>query len=507
MLTLGASGAWDSNGVGGPNVYQESSTSYQMWYTGTDAAGDENIGYATSTDGIHWTKYSGNPVLSAGGAWEGHIVFKPWVIHDGSEYKMWYIGTDVSNTNRIGYATSTDGIHWNKYSGNPVLDVGAQGTWDEKGVGGPTIMKVGSTYELFFAGSDGVTTQIGHATSSDGIHWTKDAANPVLNNGAPGSWSWTEAYAPDLVQAGGAYLLFYSGGALPGSPLPDVHQTGYAVSSDLSHWNSSGPLLDAGALGDFDSQLADRASVVVNGTALQMWYAGQPGGGSYQIGYATGQICSTSAQAYLPLLVENPASSCEAYYTDDFSYPYSGWSTYPPAGTPVTNSQVDYTGGEYQILVNKLSSSARGDPEANAVDFTASVTANQQSNGNGEYGIMFGLSADGVVTTSYQYLISGNQYELRREKTTTSTSITVLQPLTTSAFINSGTSQNRMEVVVNGDIIALYANSQLVFTMTDPTYPGLGKVGLIAVSRTDPVDARFNSFVMGPPDFGGSCAD
>jgi hypothetical protein len=460
-----------------------------MWYTGTDAAGDENIGYATSSDGIHWTKYGSNPVLQASEPWESNIVFKPWVIFDGGKYKMWYVGEDTTNVDRIGYATSPNGITWTRQnSGNPVLDVDAEGTWDDHGVGGPTVLKVGSTYQMFFTGNDGVTTRIGRATSSDGINWTKNSDDPVISNGAPGSWSWTEAYAPALVTVGSEYVLFYSGGA-----LPEARQTGYAASNDLSTWTYSGPVLDVGASGAFDSQLADRAAVVVNGTSFQMWYSGEPPGGSYQIGYGTGQFCSTSPQVYLPLAVNNSAPSCAAFYTDNFTNPNSGWPT-----SSNTGSQAGYTSGEYQIYITSPSYRRWVTPDANATNFTAAVTANQQTAGNGSYGLVFSLSEDGVVTTTYEYLISGNQYRL---SLVDQPAVTVLKGPTTSAFIATGTAQNRMEVVRDGSSISLYVNDQFLTTVTDSTLTGLGKVGLVAASGTDvPEDARFNNFAMYPPN-------
>ncbi len=485
VLALGAFGAWDSDDVWDPSVLKESSTSYQMWYTGTDAAGDENIGYATSTDGASWTKHGAAPVLAAGGGWESNLVFKPSVVFDGVQYDMWYVGEDASGTDRIGYATSPDGITWTKHTGNPVLDVDAEGTWDDHGVGGPSVLKVGSTYQMFFTGSNGVTTRIGHATSSDGVTWSKDPENPVISNGSPGSWSWTKAYAPALVAVGGRYMLFYSGGA-----LPEIGETGYAASSDLSTWRPAGPVLVVGAPGAFDSQLADRTAVVVNGASFQMWYSGQAPGGEYQIGYGTGQFCPASPQAYLPL-VDNAAPSCVAFYTDDFTDPNSGWPT-----NSGTNSQVGYTSGEYQILISSPDFPRSVTPAANATDFTAAVTANRQNASTGSYGIAFGISADGVVTTSYEYLISGDQYRLSRVDDSV---VTVLKDWTTSAFINSGTSQNRMEVVRAGSGISLYANSHFLTTLTDATFIGLRRVGLVAVSNTDvPQDARFNDFAMYP---------
>ena len=40
-----------------------------MWYTGVNTFGPTGLvqaGYATSSDGLNWTKYSGNPVIPRG---------------------------------------------------------------------------------------------------------------------------------------------------------------------------------------------------------------------------------------------------------------------------------------------------------------------------------------------------------------------------------------------------------------------------------------------------------
>ena len=43
------------------------------------------------------------------------------MISDGVEYKMWFDGTDLTDKPRIGLATSGNGITWTKYLTNPVL--------------------------------------------------------------------------------------------------------------------------------------------------------------------------------------------------------------------------------------------------------------------------------------------------------------------------------------------------------------------------------------------------
>lgn len=81
-------------------------------------------GIGASESSADWIKYPENPVLELGesGEWDdGHVEY-PMVIKTGSLYEMWYTGGHVgpySGNNKIGYANSTDGIHWNKYDGNP----------------------------------------------------------------------------------------------------------------------------------------------------------------------------------------------------------------------------------------------------------------------------------------------------------------------------------------------------------------------------------------------------
>ncbi len=82
-----------------------------------------------------WEKYPGNPILEPGlpGSWD-EMTLVSCVIFEDNYYKMWYIGYDGS-TVRIGFASSPDGIRWTRAdSVNPVLDVGPAGSFDDEGV-------------------------------------------------------------------------------------------------------------------------------------------------------------------------------------------------------------------------------------------------------------------------------------------------------------------------------------------------------------------------------------
>jgi predicted GH43/DUF377 family glycosyl hydrolase len=84
---------------------------YFLYYTGR-LYPQYKIGLATSTDGINWTKQP-NPILTPTKSWEGIGVAYPSVILEDGVFKMVY--SNVNPTyNAFGFATSIDGINWTK---------------------------------------------------------------------------------------------------------------------------------------------------------------------------------------------------------------------------------------------------------------------------------------------------------------------------------------------------------------------------------------------------------
>jgi predicted GH43/DUF377 family glycosyl hydrolase/PKD repeat protein len=208
VLDHGVRGSWDALHVSHPSVLYDG-TLYHLWYAGYNGV-QWSIGYARSRDGIDWEVYPGNPVLSdgLGDVWDGTSVSQPCVLFDGERYRMWYAGYDGEHL-RIGYATSNDGIAWNKHP-NPVLDVGTTGSWDAMGVSSPTVVFDGIGYRMWYAGYDGEHLRIGYATSNDGIAWNKHP-NPVLDVGMTGSWDAMGVSGPCAVDLEGKIRIWYSG--------------------------------------------------------------------------------------------------------------------------------------------------------------------------------------------------------------------------------------------------------------------------------------------------------
>lgn len=170
---------------------------YKVWYTGWNGDSEHvsdgitkkinwRIGYATSTDGIAWTKYHGSAgqgaVLGLGtaGGTESKGVGQPYVIKEGSTYRMWYEGYDGSVW-RIFYAASPDGITWTKQGA--VLNPGSTGSLDQKGARNPVVISRNGQYELWYQGESTASPNfhVLRATSANGITWSKVTGEITLH--------------------------------------------------------------------------------------------------------------------------------------------------------------------------------------------------------------------------------------------------------------------------------------------------------------------------------------
>ena len=219
VLSPGPAGSWDSSLVRVGAVIWNG-TLFLMWYRGANPTTFENgaVGLAFSKDGISWSKYSANPVLTV------TTVLTPtatigrlFVIRWQATYYMWASGRSVAaqitNPTRIYYATSNNGINWTIGPSAAISPSTNPNAWDSQTVYGPSVVRNGSSFGLWYTGlnQSGTTPQIGYATSSDGVNWNKALTNPILALGSPGSWDSAGVEQPDVLKGANGYMMYYDG--------------------------------------------------------------------------------------------------------------------------------------------------------------------------------------------------------------------------------------------------------------------------------------------------------
>ena len=274
-------------------LYNPDSSRYEMWFTaGAQAAFPYNIGFAWSDDGISWNVHTANPVLtSTPGSWDAYMVFDPLVIRENGQYKMWYAGIETTALlTKIGYATSPDGINWQKDTlNNPVLLAGTA-SWESAAVSHPFVISDSNGYKMWYSGSASGASQtaFGYATSPDGINWQKDTLNnPVLLAGVGGEWD-RVVYGPEILYIDSLYYMLYTGQ----NNLYQSDKVGLATSSDEIHnWYKHGPVLQP-TPGQWDGSRTIIGCVFMEDDTIKMYYAGS-NGSNWEIGLATSILIDT----------------------------------------------------------------------------------------------------------------------------------------------------------------------------------------------------------------------
>lgn len=170
---------WDSSFMAANGTASILDGNFFYWYQGGTPS---RIGLAFSADGQVWSKHP-DPVLEAGtsGGWEALSVSEPSVVHCGKTLLLYYTGIDSSGIERLGVAASRDGIHWNKYPGNPILTLGKAEDFDGHGVSHAAVYPISGGFAMFYAGRDArERIRMGMAYSSDGVIWVKrNGLNPL----------------------------------------------------------------------------------------------------------------------------------------------------------------------------------------------------------------------------------------------------------------------------------------------------------------------------------------
>src|SRR5262245_41825879 len=118
-----------------------------------------------------FTPYANNPVfLAAGpGHWDVRIRERGWILRERKAWHLWYTGYDGSRDGlkMLGHATSPDGLHWTRDAANP-LD-------REQWIEDMMVVRHDGIFYMFAEERD----QAQWLTSTDGFRWKRQGALDV----------------------------------------------------------------------------------------------------------------------------------------------------------------------------------------------------------------------------------------------------------------------------------------------------------------------------------------
>jgi predicted GH43/DUF377 family glycosyl hydrolase len=252
VLSRGNAGEWDAVDVLNPSVIRQGQD-YYNFFSGYDGK-SWHTGLAVSPDGVTWRKEG--KILSS--ALNGSA------IADNTGFEYYYQAGDPV---QIGLARSRDAKEWLRDAA-AVLPVGPYGSWDERGVADPYVIRAGSNYYMFYLGMDRAQRQrLGVAESQDGVRWYKLRSNPILELGGYGAFDAQGLGEPAVWTARGYYWMLYTG-----RDRTEVRRLGLARSRDGVRWEKL-PMVIAGEQA-WDSKVICDPSVIANGDRVTVWFGG-----------------------------------------------------------------------------------------------------------------------------------------------------------------------------------------------------------------------------------------
>jgi beta-1,2-mannosidase len=213
---------------------------------------------ATPSPFTAWRRASDTPILAPqDNDWESAGTFNPAVIFvdeksraERGKFVMLYRAQDKAGTSRLGYAESTNGIHFTRLS-EPVFSPAAQYE-NDGGVEDPRLQKIDGLYYLTYTGYNKREAQLCLATSHDLLHWDRKG---VILPAYKGNWnvSWTKSGAIFPEKIDGKYWMYWLGTA-----ADKTDQMGLSYSTDLLHWTeaTNKPVLPRRP-GKFDSRVVE----------------------------------------------------------------------------------------------------------------------------------------------------------------------------------------------------------------------------------------------------------
>lgn len=192
--------------------------------------------YHTSPDAQDWTRVQEEPIFTVRDVpleGTGALMLDGFV-EDGLWILYYHTFTSNRSQGYIGRVTAPDPLGPWTFDEEPVFAPGSAGEWDDLQVMRVNVLKTDDdTYAMYYAGVNTDGSQIGMATSDDGITWTKyddpsttDApyaeSDPIMQPTLEWEGNWLGR--PEVVKTADGYVMLYEGTG--GS------QTGIAISQD-----------------------------------------------------------------------------------------------------------------------------------------------------------------------------------------------------------------------------------------------------------------------------------
>ncbi len=184
------------------------------WHAYPSAGYEEGpavIGLAWSDDLIRWER--GPVILRAedGADWERGGLYKPYLVKIGDTFHLYYnaktLGTPWKE--QTGLAISKDLQRWTRHPASPLLRNGPAGTPDFRFASDPVVVSHRGKWGMFYFGlaQDGFARDL-LAIGDTPTAFTK-VAEPLVDVGAPGSIDEKFAHKPSVIYHDGALYHFY----------------------------------------------------------------------------------------------------------------------------------------------------------------------------------------------------------------------------------------------------------------------------------------------------------
>lgn len=325
VMELGNPGDWDGGTAVTLDMVQVDDT-YYLFYVGGLSQWDDppTIGFATSTNGITWTKSISNPILAGDGTgFDAAFVADPAIIYEDGTWTLFYGGAPslpvALDNYMIGRATASDPAGpWTR-DANAVLTMGRFDEWDSAFVLPSTILRTSDGYIMYYAGGTDFYSaddfMMGMATSPDGITWTKyddptttmapyAESDPILQTGGAGgkrAWDSGMAWLGQVRLTPCGWEMYYTGA----TSLSEA-AIGYATSQDGIHWtkDDTNPIYEA--MDDPVAQtlggIVEAAFVIDVGNERWMYYDYGRGDDPPAFGLAKAPLSCQSV--YLPTILK-----------------------------------------------------------------------------------------------------------------------------------------------------------------------------------------------------------